>query len=216
MIKYPPYHVEVGLPRMSFRLKIEHFIVVCSLCVMTILMALPIYWLYVDVIWPPFKVNSNIVLISRSGSTYAQLAQHSGESAKDTSKEIVEIERGDIFYVHRDLCVRRNVSGWVRRYFQSQSLSAVDNADYKVHLIYQLAPASFFITTGCGDYHFAVPVPTYVVPGDYVYRSSIDFQLNPLRDYAFVLPDIKIRIVASSKPSEGAGASLNKPNELAR
>ena len=90
---------------------------------------------------------------------------------------------GDVMHVTRDLCWNVAASYTLHRVF-------ID------HLVYALP--DYAVTApqvGCAAAGIAVQIPESLPPGEYTYRVSADFRINPIKSVRFMYPDLVLTVV---------------------
>src|SRR5688572_6828894 len=92
------------------------------------------------------------------------------------------VQAGSTLVIKRWYCVRDNApTGRVQRFIQDG-------------IIYLLPEITTHGTPGCHERTFLVELPNQLYPGDYLYKTKITYQLNPLRQVTFDLPIIPFKV----------------------
>ena len=134
------------------------------------------YWYFLDN-QPPLIINYS------HGHFTSQPATSQIDAA---AKEIHEAIGGSIVWTYREICIFRSTPGTLRARWDAAGFSwTVPDVDF--------LPSE----TGCHSNAYAVNVPTSNPSREVQYRTTRDYQVNPIKVISVPAPPIPITILAN-------------------
>ena len=141
-----------------------------------VIFLLACYWYFIDVA-PPLVINYS------HGHFTSQPATDRMDAA---TKEIHEVLGGSTVWTYREICVVRDISGTLRARWDAEAFSwTVPDVDFLPSPI------------GCRSTAYAVLVPTSNPTRNVAYKTTRDYQVNPIKTISVPAPPIPLTILAN-------------------
>ncbi|MGE0224655.1 MAG: hypothetical protein AB7F35_13820 [Acetobacteraceae bacterium] len=130
-------------------------------------------WTSLGIIWGGIAIiaywlcYTPVLFSDMEGRAYAAHSRH--------------VQPGEVMRVSRPFCLARDVTAIIRQ-------------ELRDGVIYHLPELSVDFLKGCHAHLVELQIPSVVPPGQYRYRITVEYRINPIRVLAVQFPDLDLVI----------------------